>query len=168
MQKIALVLAGVQALKQFVLAGRFIHTHPGIVASGNFFGTQAHGVVQEGLELDFGVAQNVGVGGSARLVFAQEFGKHPVFVLGGKVDVFDLNADYIRHRSGVYKVNIGGAVFAVVVILPIFHEDADDFIALCLQQIGGDRRIDPATQAHYNALLTHVSILGGSACRRIL
>ena len=55
----------------------------GVVAGGDFFGAQAHGVVQKGLELDFGVAQHVRVGRAAGLIFAQKLGKHAVFVVGG-------------------------------------------------------------------------------------
>ena len=77
------------------------------MTGSDFFCAQPHGVVQEGLELDFGVAQDVGVGRSAALVFAQKLGKDAVFVFGGKVDVLDFNAEHIGDRRGVQEIDVG-------------------------------------------------------------
>jgi hypothetical protein len=118
-------------------------------------GAQAHGVVEKGLELDLGVAQHVGVGRAAGLVFAQELGEHAVLVLGGEVDVLDLDAQHVGHAGGVEKVLPAGAVLAVVVIFPVLHEDADDLVALLLEQVRGDGRVHPAAQAHHDALFVH-------------
>jgi hypothetical protein len=52
------------------------------VAGGDQVGAQRHGVVEEGLELDFGIAQHVRVRRAASLVFAQEVGEHAVLVFG--------------------------------------------------------------------------------------
>ena len=160
-QKVTLVLAGVKSFKQFVALGKGIEPNPRIVASGYFFSPQAHGMVQKGLELDLGVAQNIGVGGAPAAVLAQKLGKHPVFVLDGKVDMFNLDANHIGHGGGIHKVNVGGAVSAVlvtvrpggaIVVFPVFHEDANHFMALLLEQPGGHGRIHAATQAHHHAL----------------
>ena len=122
------------------------------MARGNFFGPQPHGMVEKRFELDFGVAQNVGVGRTPALVFAQELGKHAVFVVCRKIDVLDLDADDVGHRSGVDEVNVGRAVFAVVVIFPVLHEDADDLVALLLEQPGADRGIHSATESDDDTL----------------
>ena len=45
-------------------------------------GAQRDCVVEERAKLDFGVAQNIGVGGVSSLVFAQKFGKNAVLVFG--------------------------------------------------------------------------------------
>ena len=95
-------------------------------------------MVQERLELDLGVAQDVGVGCAPGLVLAQKLGKHPVFVIGCKVDVLDLDAQHIGHGSGIHEIDVGGTVFAVVVVFPVFHEDTDDVIALLLEQVSTD------------------------------
>ena len=87
---------------------------------------------REGLELDLGVAQHVGVGRAAGLVLAQERGEDTVLVVGGEVDMLDLDADHVGHRGGVDEIDVARAVFAVVVVFPVLHEDADDLVACCL------------------------------------
>ena len=37
------------------------------------------------------------------------------------------------HGGGIYKVNVGGAKFTVVIVFPILHENADHFVALLFQ-----------------------------------
>ena len=71
---------------------------------GNALGAQLHGVVEEGLELDLGVAQHIGIGRAPRLVLAQEVGKHAVFVIGGEIDVLNLDAQHVGHRRGIQKI----------------------------------------------------------------
>ena len=105
-QKVALVFGRVQALEQFMQARGLVVPHPGVVPSGYFFGTQAHGVVQKRLEFDLGVAQNIRVGRAACRILAQELGKNTVFVAGRKVDVFNLDADHIRYRCRIDKVDV--------------------------------------------------------------
>ena len=100
-QKIALVFAGIHALEQFEQAGAGVLAHTGVVAGGDFFRAQAHGVVEEGFELDFGIAQHVRVGRAPGLVFAQKFSEHAVFVVGGKVHMLDLDAQHIGHAGGI-------------------------------------------------------------------
>ena len=73
--------------------------------------------------------------------------------------MLDLDADHIGHRGGVDKVDIRRAELAVVVIFPVFHEDADDLVPLLLEQISGDGRIHAATQPHYDALFNHGAII---------
>ena len=105
---------------------------------GDFFGPQAHGVVQKRLEFDLGIAQDVRVGCESGLVFAHKLRKNPVFVIGRKIDVFNLDAQHIGHGRGIDKVDVGRAVLAVIVVFPVFHEDADHLVALLLEQMGGD------------------------------
>ena len=102
------------------------------MTGGDLLRAQPHRVVEEGLELDLGVAQHVGVGRAAGLVFAQELGEDAVLVLGREVDMLDLDADHVGHGGGVHEVLVGRAVFAVVVVFPVLHEDADHVVALLL------------------------------------
>ncbi|CFO27059.1 Uncharacterised protein [Bordetella pertussis] len=141
MQEIALVLGVVQGLEQLVArpGRRLDGAHPGIVPGGDMLGAQRHGVVQEGLELDLGVAQHVGIGRAAGRVLAQELGEHPVLVFGGKIDVFELDADQVGDAGRVQQVLARRAVFGIVVVFPVLHEQADDLIALLLEQPGGHR-----------------------------
>ena len=64
-------------------------------------------MVEEGLELDLGIAQDVGVGCAPGLVLTQEFGEDTVLVLGSKIDVFDLDADDVGDGGSVDEVNVG-------------------------------------------------------------
>jgi hypothetical protein len=109
-------------------------------------------VVQKGLELDLGIAQHIGVGRAAGLVFAQKLGKHAVLVVGREVDVLDLDADHIGHGGGVHEVDVGRAVLAVVIVFPVLHEDADHLVALLFEQVGGDGGVHAAREADDNAL----------------
>ena len=113
---------------------------------------QPHRMVQKGLELDLGIAEHVRIRGAAGLVLPQKFGKDTVLVLAGKVHMLDLNAQHIGHRCGIDKIDIGCTVFTVVVIFPVFHEDADDFVPLLLEQVSADRRVHAPAQAHYHPL----------------
>ncbi len=136
-QEIALILGRIQALEQFEQTALRVLAHPGVVARGDFFGAQAHGMVQKCLELDLGIAQDVGVGRATGLVLAQEFGKYAVLVFRRKVYMLDLDADHVGDGGRIDEINIGCAITRVipvgpgcaVVVFPILHEDADDFVA---------------------------------------
>ena len=163
-EEVALVLQRVQALEQLEALAAGLQrigpgTHPRIVAGGNALGPQAHGVVEKGLELDLGIAQHVGVGRAAGFVFAQEFGEHPVFVVGREVDVLDLDADHVSHGGGIDEVDVGRAVLAVVVIFPVLHEQADDLMPLLLEQPGGHGGIHAAGQTDDDTLWRHACIV---------
>ena len=167
-QKVALVLGRVQALEQLE-AGlvRSQHwPHPRIVAGGDLVGAQAHRVVEKRLELDLGVAQHVGVGGTAGLVLAQELGEHPVAVVGGKVDMLDLDPEHVGHGRRVDEIFVRRAVarlprrrVQLVVALPVLHENGHHLMPLLLEQPGGDGRIHAAGQANNDACEWHGSPL---------
>ena len=116
-------------------------------------GAEPHRVVEEGLELDLGVAQHVGIGRAAGAVFAQELGEDPVLVLGGEVDVLDLDAEHVGDARRVEEVLARRAVRVVVVLFPVLHEEADDLVARLLQQPRGHRRIDAAREADDDAVV---------------
>ena len=124
MQKVALVLGGVDAAKQAIAA---IHClDPRVVAGGDLLSPQAHRVVEERLELDLGVAQHIGVRRAAGSVLTQEFGEHAVLVFGGEIHRLELDADDIGRGRGVDQVLAGRAVLVGIVVLPVLHEEADD------------------------------------------
>ncbi|MNR17668.1 hypothetical protein D3C85_1343460 [compost metagenome] len=125
------------------------------MARGDGVGAQRHRVVQKRLELDLGIAQHVGVGRAAGRVLAQEIGEHAVLVFGGEVHRLHVHADQVGHGHHVEPVLARGAVFAVVIVLPVLHEQADDLVPLLLEQPRGDRRIDPARHAHDHPLAAH-------------
>ena len=67
-------------------------------------GAQRHGVVQESLELDLGIAQHVGIGRAAGGILAQELGEDAVLVFGGEIDVFEFHADQIGDAGRVQQI----------------------------------------------------------------
>lgn len=101
-QEVALVFRVIERLQQLETAVDLAHA--GVMPCRNRVGAKRHRVVKEGLELDLGVAEHVGIGRAAGGVFAQEVRKHAVFVLRGKVDGFDVNADQVGHRDHVDPV----------------------------------------------------------------
>ena len=112
-------------------------------------------MVKKGFELDLGVAQHIRVGRAPGLVLAQELGKHAVFVVRCKVHVLDLDAQHIGHAGCIQKILAAGAKLRVVIVFPVFHEDADDLMALLLEHMGGHGGIHAAGQTDDYALLFH-------------
>ena len=154
-QEVALVLGRIEGLEQLVPVGGGVVAHARVVAGRDQVGAQLHRVVEEGLELDLGIAQHVRVRRAAGLVFAQEFREHAVLVLGGEVDGLDVHADDVGHAGRVDPVLARGTVFGIVVVFPVLHEQADDFIALFLQHPGRDRGVDAARHPDHDFLFAH-------------
>ena len=136
MQKVALILAGIGAPQKFKTAVDF--THLRVMPGGNVVCPHLHGLIEKRLEFDFGVAKDVGVRGAACGILPQEVGKHPFFVLFGEVDGFQINADDVRGACGINEILAARTVFAVVIVLPVFHKEAGDVVTLLLQKVGGN------------------------------
>jgi hypothetical protein len=47
--------------------------------------------------------------------------------------MFNLDTDHIGHRRGVHKIGIGRTVPAVIIVLPVFHENTDHLMSLLLE-----------------------------------
>jgi hypothetical protein len=150
-KEVALVLQRVEAFQKCEAAVAL--SHPRVVAGRDLLRAQAQGVIEEGLELDFRVAQHVGVGRSSRLVLAEELRKDAVLVVSREVDVLDLDAQHVGHAGRIEEVLARRAVFVVIVVLPVLHEDRDDLVALLLQQVCRDGGVDPAGQPDDDTLL---------------
>jgi hypothetical protein len=151
-QEVALVLLRIGAAQQ--LEHLALRSQARVVPGGDARRAQVHGVIEERLELDLGIAQHVRIGRAAGLVFAQEFGEHAVLVLGREVDRLERDVEHVRSARGVEKILAGGAVLLGVVVLPVLHEEPDDVVALALQQQRCDRRID-APGHSYDDPLSH-------------
>src|SRR5574340_499423 len=87
--------------------------------------------------------------------FAQEVAEHALLVFHGETHRLDRDADGIGDGHRVQQVLARRAVFVAVVVLPVLHEQADDIIALLLEQQRGDRGVHAAGHADYNAALNH-------------
>jgi len=84
------------------------------------------------------------------LVFAQELGEYAVLVLGREIDMLEVDADHVGDRGRVEPILPRRAVLAVVVVLPILHEQAEHLVALLLEQPGADGRVDAAGEADHH------------------
>ena len=153
MEKITLVFVGVDAFEQQGPAIPILAAH--VVAGGDQVGTENFGVFEKHLELDFPVAKDVRVGGATGPVLGEEVGEDVVPVVGGKIRGVESDAEPVAHGLGVGQIGHGGAVFGAVVLVPVFHEQAFDPVALLHQQQGGDRRIDPPGHADHHKRLVH-------------
>ena len=144
-EEVALILVAVQAAQH---AGLLVKVAAYVVAGGDVVGAQIFGgKLEESLELDFLVAQDIGIGGTPGLVFRQKMLEHVVPVFGGKVDGMQLDAELVAHRLSVPQIFGGRAELVGVVFFPVFHEQAFNLIALLLQQIGRNGRIHTAGHA---------------------
>ena len=103
-------------------------------------------VIQAHAELDFPIAQNVGVRGATGGVLAEKVLKHALPILGGETDAMQRNLQAVAHPLGVLKIHRAGAIGVVVV--PIGHEQALDGQSRILQKQRGYRGIDPSGHAH--------------------
>ena len=151
MQKVALILAGIGAPQKFKTTVDF--THLRVMPGGNVVCPHLHGLIEKRLEFDFGVAKDVGVRGAACGILPQEVGKHPFFVLFGEVDGFQINADDVRGACGINEILAARTVFAVVIVLPVFHKEAGDVVTLLLQKVGGNGAVH--APAHANDDVAH-------------
>src|SRR5712692_5860713 len=152
-QEIALVLGKIDGLEQLEAPGRF--SQPRIVPGGDALRAQRQGVIEEGPELDLGVAQHVRVGSAAGGVFREEGAEDALLVFRGKIHRLQVDADHLGDRGAVNQILASRAVFVIVVVLPVLHEKADDLEPLALEEERGDRRIDPARHAHYDTYTRH-------------
>ncbi len=147
-QEIALVLGRI---------GRFQHScqlaalvEPRVVPGGDVFGARAMCKVEKGLELDFSVAQHIGVGRASGLQFGKEIGEDAVAVFRAEVHRIDFQPDDVGHRQHVKKI-LPRRAMPVVVLFPVPHEHAKQVVSLLFQQIRGDRGIDAAGHADDDA-----------------
>ena len=113
------------------------HFFAGVMPCGDGFCALLYGVFQKAFEFDFGVAQHIRVGRSARFVFLQKIGEHFVFVLRREVYDVDINTDDVGDRHRIERVFFDAAILVVVVVFPVLHEDAAHVVLLLVQQRGG-------------------------------
>jgi len=151
MQEVRLVLGAVDGLEKLDLAVRGA-PQARVVARGDAVGAERQRMVEERAELDLAVAEDVRVRRAPGLVVAQEQREHALAVFGGEVDRLEIDADDVRDRGRVDQVLAGRAVFVGIVLLPVLHEEADDLVALLLQQPRRDRRVDAARHADDDSL----------------
>src|SRR5262249_44851031 len=101
-EKITLVLRAIFGLEQLVESVQF--TYLRVVAGRDVVAAERERMIEEGSELDLGVAQHIGIGRAPGLVVAQERAEHAFLVFGGEVDDVDVDADALGHCYRIDEV----------------------------------------------------------------
>ena len=144
MKKITLIFSGIQTPQELPDVCALSLPDPGVMAGRNPLGAQHQGMIEKCPKLDFGITQNIGIGGPARLVFAQEFGEHAILVLSGKINGFEGYARAICCACSINQILTGRTILSVIIILPVFHEETDDVPAGLLEHPRRNRRVHTA------------------------
>ena len=126
-QEVALVFFDIDPFAKSRGAACGIGLH--VMACGNQVGAQLRGVVEKGAELDFPVAQNVGVGCTAGAVLRQKVVKNAIPIFCSEIGTMEADPQLIGYRLSVGQVLFGSAVFSAVILFPVFHEQAFNPVA---------------------------------------
>ena len=159
-QHIALVLTLVQALFQQPAAGFCVLLHPGVVAGDHILHAVFLRPVQQVAELHIFIAVDAGVGGTARLVDADEFFNNLRPEVGGKIQHLIRHIQRKGHLGGVLDILfraaglVAGLSQRFVVGEP--HGDAGAVVACLLHQTGRHRAVHAAAHGNEGA---------GTVCR---
>ncbi len=118
-----------------------------IMPHRNIVSIQFHRIVQKSLEFDFFIAHDVRIGRSAVTIFIQKIREDTVPVLFFKVDRIIRDADLVSNLGNVLIIFSHRTNAAVFFLVPVFHEDTDDVIALLFEQICANRRVNAAAHS---------------------
>ena len=102
----------------------------------NKVGAQHFGILKEGFELYFAIAEDVRIRCSACFVFMQKVLEYVVPVLCGEVCLVEFDAKRVTDLLSVCQVFFCGAVFRPIVFIPVLHEQTFYLVALLEQQVG--------------------------------
>ncbi len=164
-EKIALVLVGIAAREQPVDGASVREPLLGlaaVVARGHVVGSERERLPQEDVELDFAVAQHVGIGRAPPFVLGEHVVHHPRAVLRGEVRDMQRDVQFAGHQFGENPVVAPRAVALERSrrVVPVHHEQPRHFMSLFLEEPGGHRRIDAARKSDHH--VCHVI-----ACRAV-
>ena len=146
MQEVALVLAGVDASQQSRACAAGAVLDARVVAGGDPLGAEPPRVVEAHAELDLAIAEHVGVRRAAGAILLEEVREHALAVFAGEAHLVQRNAQLLADAARVLEV-LGGRAVAVLVFVPVAHEEPLHVVALLLQQQRGDGRVDAAGHA---------------------
>ena len=150
-QEIGLVLVGVGTLQDTAGAvGKRLF--PAVVAGGDIVGPVLLRDAEEGVELDFPVAEDVRVGGAALGILVEHIVDNPLAVLLGQVHEVEGNADLAGDELGDEAVLFPFAVPVEggVGLVPVLHEHGEDVVALLLEEEGRHGGIHASGKADAN------------------
>ena len=127
--------------------------HPGIVAGRHEVGPDLLAVRPELAELEPDVAEDAGVGGPAGRVFVGEL-LHDPGEVALEIEGVERDVEPIGDRPGVDGVGRRaaglGLPLRVVAVGSRAHEEADDLVALLLEQVRGHRTVHPAAHRQHD------------------
>src|SRR5262249_43981321 len=144
MQEVALILSGVPRLMQLHTFGTVYQAR--VVASGKVGGAQPVNVLEGSPELDLLIAKHIGIGCASRALLAQEVLEDPGTVLGCEADPMQGDTQLMRNGPPVLEVLCSRTV-AIIVLIPIAHEEPLDVPSLLLEQQGAHRGIHSARES---------------------
>ena len=107
---------------------------------------------EEGVELDFAVAQNIRIGSAAGRVFIEHVVDDPLAIFLREVYEVEGDTDLARNHFCHEAVFLP---FAVPVkcgirIVPVLHEHGKDIVALLLEKQGGDAGVNSSGKTYAN------------------
>ena len=107
---------------------------------------QLFGVFFTRVELDLAVAQHIGIGRAPRSVLCEELLENARIILRGKIHGVNGYSQLVRRETGIRPVLVRGT--GAVLVLPVVHEKADDFVSLFDEERGGYRAVHSAAHSH--------------------
>src|ERR1019366_8611929 len=113
-QEVTLVFGRVGSLQQ--LNGGAAPPQTGIMTGGDPRRPQSMHIVEADAELDFAIAQDVGIRSAPRGILVQEMCKYPFAVLGREADPMQRNAQPVAHPPRILKIRGRGAVSVLVIV----------------------------------------------------
>src|ERR1700756_5422098 len=159
-EEIALVLGAVTSLVEGATLRGALEAR--IVSGREMGGAEPARPFQRRAELDLAIAQHVGIRRAPGAMLAQKLAEHLLAVLSGEARPVQRNAELGCDRARVLIVLGGGAV-AVVVLLPVAHEEALHLPARILQEQRGDRGVDAPGQPDDDAIAHRLTALAPAA-----
>jgi hypothetical protein len=149
-EEIGLILARIRAAQQHRAVGGLREAR--VVPGRKPARAEALRVVQADAELDFAIAQHVGVRRASAPILVEEFGEHALAVLGLEADPVQHDAQFARGGARVLVILRIAAMDVFVV--PVAHVQAVHLMPGLDETQRRDGRIDAARHANDHALCT--------------
>ena len=156
-QHVGLVLPLVDALPERPLAVGGVAFDAGVVAGGDVVGVHHRGALHEEVELDAVVARDARMRCAPALVLTHEVGDDVLAELTPRIHDVVGHTQRLAYTARILDVLDGAAAlvvrrYVVLVRGPEPHRDADNVVALPVQQVRGHRRVDAARHRGDNPL----------------
>ena len=106
--------------------------------------------LQEGVELDFPVAEHIRVWGASGFIFAEHIVHHPLSVLVAEVNEIEGYAYFSRHhlRDEAVFLPFAVSVKGACGVVPVLHEQGEYIVSGPLQKQGCDAGIDSSGESN--------------------